>query len=139
MKLRSSPPSLEQLQARVGLAIVILAGIALIWIACWSFYTSRLPALVQISSAPQGAEVWRDGRLLGHSPIAEKLQGRKEVTYMLRAAGYDDAYFCDPLTPNHILSIHAQLPPKAQMGSTLCGTRVVAAPASSTRCPLTQD
>ncbi len=49
------------------------------------------PIQVAINSRPAGAEVWREGELLGNAPVVDELQGREgRIRYTLKLDGYRD-------------------------------------------------
>ena len=44
-----------------------------------------------VDSRPRGAEVWRAGRAVGHTPFSEEMApARGEIVYTLKLAGYED-------------------------------------------------
>jgi serine/threonine protein kinase/class 3 adenylate cyclase len=104
----------------------MVMGLALLALICAAggWFSLRLltlsgPSSVEIASEPTGAAVWRDGHQVGVTPFAEEHRIHGQVTYVLKAEGYEEYVYVGKLSPTRLLSVTASLRKTAPQDPTV--------------------
>ena len=70
-------------------ANAVIIGAALLSVSCASVFSSG-PTELKFLSNPDGAEVWVNGKMFGHTPVSIELQADEQQLVTFRKEGCED-------------------------------------------------
>ncbi|MBI3890801.1 MAG: PEGA domain-containing protein [Candidatus Wallbacteria bacterium] len=83
--------------------------------------TPAAPGLLLVDSDPIQADVYRDGTLIGATPLSLEVPGGQEVRLILRKAGYEDLAVSVTVPPSGRQNVRAILPPAQVVAAPVYG------------------